>query len=300
MQFPTLSILAVALGASGALGEISINSTNTEYGYKGEMRGLSEKCSVAYSAKIQCSDLLFKFRNATLGPELFTESNLKDLCTTDCIDSLNDWDKKIQEDCNEKDQEQMEDPSGNTPIYFHMALMSFHEIQENLYWPFCIKDQSDDSFCLLKPGLPAWPTKASDASKDSDFCKSACRAQQSYLLFAASGGSTSLANCPDANSSTYEMNVISTKAFGTPISDKDNKAKQSTGMLKGTGYNITTMFLGEAVANASTSVSGSAVASASGAANSTAADQSIAVNVSSGTSRVLVVVAVVGAFTLLL
>lgn len=130
---------AVILGQASA--EVSFNSTLADSDFDGTVPAntISEKCGAAYAATVKCSDLLFRLRDSEMGPEYFTQKDLGDFCSTDCIDSLNNWDKKIQEDCTDEDKLAVEDPTGSV-LYLSMVLEDRHSIQENLYWTFCLKD----------------------------------------------------------------------------------------------------------------------------------------------------------------
>ncbi|KAF8246786.1 hypothetical protein K440DRAFT_683731 [Wilcoxina mikolae CBS 423.85] len=244
MRLPSIPILCVALMAGIAFAEISFNSTDKEHNFNGIIpaSSLTKDCVTAYAQKLQCSPLLFKLRDSTNGPTLFTEKNLKELCTSDCADSLNSWDKELNKACTDDDVKALKNV-GESGEYLSLVLDNDHAIQKNLYWAFCLQEEDKDNFCILEKNLPVFPTNPKEVP---DFCKSSCRTQQAYLVTSsAKDAGVELdiydpKNCPNVDISSFKMNVVMLGAFGTTADKTKGSAGGSNStILPGTGYNYT-------------------------------------------------------------
>jgi hypothetical protein len=138
----TFSAISVALMASNALAEIGFNSTDSDANFDGVISSsvLSSDCATAYAEKLACSNLLFQLRDSVNGPALMTSENLKTLCTTDCLDALNEWDTTLNDKCDPDDKAAVAklEKGGE---YLSLVLQNKHALQENLYWIFCLKDE---------------------------------------------------------------------------------------------------------------------------------------------------------------
>ncbi|KAI5814135.1 hypothetical protein BZA77DRAFT_108760 [Pyronema omphalodes] len=277
----TTSILCAALMAGCAFAEVSFSSTDKDYDFEGQVKAtLSKDCATAYSQKVSCSPLLLQLRDDNKGPALLNSKNLKDMCTTECIDSLNAWDKAVNKACTSEDKKaiMLEDDNAE---YLQLALNGAHQIQESLYWTFCLQDEAKSDFCILRNNLPAFPE---DPKEVPDFCGSSCRTQQAQLItqIAKDAGSKTKIydpkNCPNVDVSSFRMNSITLKAFGASeptafVEENDDND------IPGTGYefDIYTSDAIKAVASktkaedATTSGSAAASASATGGAGVNAA-----------------------------
>ncbi|KAA8911128.1 hypothetical protein FN846DRAFT_467291 [Sphaerosporella brunnea] len=271
MRTTTFSLLSMALMASSAFAEVSFNSTDSESNFDGVVPAivLSKDCAAAYSEKLQCSDLLFKLRDSENGPAHFTASDLKDFCTTDCVNSLNDWDKTLNEKCTSGDKKAVAklERGGD---YLGLVLKNRHSLQENLYWAFCLKDDRKNDFCLTRTDLPAFPS-GNDTSNVVDFCSSSCRTQEAYLIRTAvqdAGAKVSIFDvsvCPNVDPSSFPMNTAMLSAFGTTDDDTEASEKTDSTILPGTTYDFN--FYSEKSSNSSSNVTvTSAGSAASGAA----------------------------------
>lgn len=130
--------------AAVATAKVTFNTNLPEYGFNGKLSAdaVSEECAKAYSTELNCSENLYAFRNDTLGPELISKKSLTDFCTDECIDDLNAWDNAVRKACSKDDLLKLEKRSdADVPEYYKMVLRGMHEVQEHLYWPFCIQDQ---------------------------------------------------------------------------------------------------------------------------------------------------------------
>lgn len=244
----TTTLLLALVGAAAA--KITFNENLPEFGFQGELKGVSDSCLKAYSAEVDCTDSLFSFRNDTLGPDLMNKSSLEELCTGTCIRSLNDWDNAVRKACTDEDLLVLENPTGATPQYFAMVMRGRHEVQEHLYWPFCITDQKTNDFCVLK-SLPEFPpADAVSLEVTGEFCASSCRLQQSYLLHAATAAAEIDAKvynskkCPEIDQSGFLMNTYSFGAFAVNVHEqaKDAKGTIDGKLLEGTGYELSELF----------------------------------------------------------
>jgi hypothetical protein len=140
IYFSLFSLLLLGLVQAN----VSFNSTLKDADFDGRVpvNSISAKCAEAYAAPLKCTDHLFRLRDEDKGPKLFNNNDLGLFCTSDCIDSLNAWDMKLQAACSEADKLLVEDPTGSVK-FLSMALEDKHSVQENLYWAFCLKDEYD-------------------------------------------------------------------------------------------------------------------------------------------------------------
>jgi hypothetical protein len=137
MHYPTLLL---TLMAGSTLAAFSFNTAVTEgFTFDGRLptTGVSSACSTAYSASIDCDASFLQLRDSTEGPSLFTKAGLEKVCTTACIDSLNAWYRKLHQECTDQDKLFAEE---QILVYLSTALDGTYLIQENLYWPFCLRD----------------------------------------------------------------------------------------------------------------------------------------------------------------
>lgn len=121
--------------------------------------------------------------------------------------------------------------------------------------------------------MPDFPT---DPKEVPDFCKSSCRTQQAYLITSsAKDAGVKLdiynpKNCPNVDISSFKMNVVMLKAFGTTSDETKGSDEGSNSILPGTGYNYT-LYSDDLVTTAkeaskTSAAEGSTSSSASGAA----------------------------------
>jgi hypothetical protein len=142
MRSPVIHALCTNLMVGIASTEISFNSTDKGHSFNGIVLAslLTKNCATTYTQKLECSSLLFELRDSINGPALFTEKNLKELCTSDCVDSLNSWDKKLNKVCTDNDVKALKD-AGESSEYLSLILKNDHAIQKNLYWAFCLQEE---------------------------------------------------------------------------------------------------------------------------------------------------------------
>lgn len=141
MRTSTISLVAAALMAHSAFAKVSFNSTASDYKFDGVIPSgvLSKECGAVYAKELSCPELLFELRDQSTGPTLFKKTVLEEFCTSDCIDSLNSWDKELNKTCTDKDKAAVAKLSSGGE-YLALALNNAHQIQENLYWTFCLAD----------------------------------------------------------------------------------------------------------------------------------------------------------------
>ncbi|CAZ83313.1 unnamed protein product [Tuber melanosporum] len=252
------SLISAFLFLTLARARVSFNTTVKGFDYDGIVpaTGLSESCAEAYAARVSCTDHLFKLRDLEKGSKLFRTKELAQFCTQDCVDSLNEWDTNLQGSCDDRDKNFAN--SLGSGVYLGMALKDKHSVQENLYWSFCLKDEKSgekNDFCLAKSDdLPAWPSNtagnASDTALISDFCKSSCRTQQSYLMhrsakhlgFSAIDLADAEKICPGLDVSTFPVSIEMLDAFGSSADpspgrpDASKQAGEDAGQIEGTEY----------------------------------------------------------------
>ena len=131
MRSPSAHLLGAALTTSSASAEVRFNCTDGESNFNGIVPAgsLLEDCTAAYAKSLTVLPPPSRLRGNSSGPALFTEGSLKELCTPEFVDSLDDWDKELNKVCTDDDIKSLEE-AGGAGQYLALAPENSRSIQK--------------------------------------------------------------------------------------------------------------------------------------------------------------------------